>query len=640
MLTKLMTNLSIGKRIGFGFTLVLLLMAAMIVPVVNYQINNTIYAAEESELNQLAISAQAEIASEGRLAVALSSFYAHIPTLQQPLVDGNRDYLITQLTPAFAQMRQQFGAVQFQIHTPPAISWLRVHRPEKFGDDLSGFRKTVVETNLNKQPVQGLEFGVEGLGIRGISPIQLDGKHLGSVEFGMSFGQPFFENFKKKYAVDLSLYLFDGDKFKRFGGSGAEESLLTAATMQQSLSKDIYFDRVSNKQGHYAVLLRPVRDFSGKTIGVLEVSKDRQEYVTALNKARITTLGISLVAILIGLGIAYLIAKTITLPLKNAVHAMHDIADGEGDLTRRLPQDGTNEITELAAAFNQFAAKVQVMVQQVMSSVEQISSASEEMSLITEETSREVVRQQSETAQVATAMNQMTATVQEVANHAALAASSAQQADKESVDGKAVMKKTLVTIQALADEMELGTEVIAALAQQSTQIGSVLDVIRGIAEQTNLLALNAAIEAARAGEQGRGFAVVADEVRTLASRTQSSTLEIQAMIERLQTGAGNAVKTMEKGRLQAQEGLAQATHAESSLEMISQSVSSINDMNLQIATAAEQQSCVAEEINRNVVNISQSADATAQGAKQTATAGDELAKLAAKLHSLVGQFKV
>ncbi|KKO45009.1 chemotaxis protein [Arsukibacterium ikkense] len=640
MLTTLLQNLSIGKRIGFGFILVLVIMAGMIVPVVNHQISSTLHTAEEKELRQLAISAEAQIASEGRLAVALSTFYANIPALQQPLADGERDYLTTQLQPAFAIMREKFGVQQFQIHTPPATSWLRLHRPERFGDDLSGFRQTVVETNRSKQPVQGLEFGVEGLGIRGISPIGLKGAHLGSVEFGMSFGQPFFEQFKLKYNVDLALFLIDGNSFKRFGGSWDGNNLLADSLMQQTLREDIYFSQVSVKSEDYAVLLKAVRDYSGKIIGVLEVSMNRSDYVAALNKARLTTLGISFLAILIGMAIAYMIAKTITTPIKQAVDAMHDIAQGEGDLTRRLPQKGNNEITELAAAFNQFAAKVQAMVQQVRSSVEQISSASEEMSFITDQASKEVVRQQSETAQVATAMNQMTATVQEVANHAALAASSAQQANNETLEGKAVMQQTLNTINALAHEVESGAAVISTLAEESNKIGSVLDVIRGIAEQTNLLALNAAIEAARAGDQGRGFAVVADEVRTLASRTQSSTTEIHAMIERLQTGAKNAVTAMEKGRHQAQNGLNQASQAESSLTTISRSVTNINDMNIQIATAAEEQSSVAEEINRNIVNINQSADATAKGAQQTASAGEELAKLAAQLQSLVGQFKV
>lgn len=639
MLNSLVNNFSIGKRIGLGFTLVLLLMAGMIVPVVSYQINSTIHTAEESELRQLAISAEAEIASEGRLAVALSTFYANISSLQQAFADSERDYLTTQLQPAFAVMREKFGAVQFQIHTPPATSWLRVHRPDRFGDDLSGFRQTVVETNRNQRAVQGLEFGAEGLGIRGISPILLSGRHLGSVEFGMSFGQPFFEQFKSKYGVDLALYLIDGDAFKRFGGSREGDALVTINSMRKAL-QSIQIDRVSTANGQFAVLVKPVKDYSGKVIGVLEVSMDRSTYVTALNQAQLVTLGVSAFAILIGLILAYFISQTITVPINNAVNAMHDIAQGEGDLTCRLQQAGNNEIAALAGAFNQFAAKVQAMVQQIRSSVEQISTASEEMSSITDQTSKEVIRQQSETAQVATAMNEMTATVQEVANHAALAASSAQSADKQTQDGRKVMQHTLNTIQALAQEVENGALVIRRLSEESTKIGSVLDVIRGIAEQTNLLALNAAIEAARAGEQGRGFAVVADEVRTLASRTQASTLEIQSMIERLQTGARDAVKAMQQGQTQAQQGLTQAAQAESALQTISNSVTNINDMNIQIATAAEEQSSVAEEINRNIVNISQSADATAEGAKQTASAGDELAKLAVRLQTLVGQFKV
>jgi methyl-accepting chemotaxis protein len=237
-------------------------------------------------------------------------------------------------------------------------------------------------------------------------------------------------------------------------------------------------------------------------------------------------------------------------------------------------------------------------------------------------------------------MNQMTATVQEVASHAARAAESARQADEEAQDGKRIMQQTLNAMDTLANEVENAAGVIHSLEKESEEIGSVLDVIRGIAEQTNLLALNAAIEAARAGEQGRGFAVVADEVRTLASRTQASTQEIQNMIERLQAGANNAVKAMEAGQTQARKGVEQASLAGASLETITQSVTTISDMNMQIASAAEEQSSVADEINRNIATISQSADNTAHGSQQTAIAGDELARLAAELRELVGHFKV
>ncbi len=319
---------------------------------------------------------------------------------------------------------------------------------------------------------------------------------------------------------------------------------------------------------------------------------------------------------------------------------MNDVAQGEGDLTRRLDEEGNHEMARMGAAFNLFAAKVQSMVQQVTRSIEQLSTAAEQMSNITDEINREIHQQQSETDQVATAMNEMTATVQEVAKHASGAAEAARLADQQSAEGKEKTEQTQAAMAALADEIENAAGVIHTLEQESVQIGSVLDVIRDIAEQTNLLALNAAIEAARAGEQGRGFAVVADEVRTLASRTQTSTREIETMIERLQAGAVGAVKAMEAGQLRAKAGVEQAALAGTALKTIHQSVGSISDMNLQIASAAEEQSTVAEEINRNITTITQSLDSIAQGTQQTAAAGDELARLATELQRMVGHFKV
>ena len=640
MMTELMKNLSIGKRIGFGFALVLLLMGGIIVPVVINEITDVIYSAEERELRQLATSAEAEIASEARTGEALSSLVANIGMLQSSFAAGNRDFLAEQLVPAFRTMKEKYAVRQFQYHTPPATSFLRVHKPEKFGDDLSSFRTTVVDTNSSKQPVQGLEKGVAGLGIRGLSPVFFEGRHIGSVEFGMSFGQAFFEQFKEKYGVDIGLYLPDGSGFKAFGATRQEGSMLSNEQMSSAMNDRAVVSRISSDKGEFAVYAQRVNDFTGKPVGVMEIVVDRSGYVSAIAGARNTTLLITGLALLVGLVLASLISYSITCPLNQAVAAMNDIAEGEGDLTERLEQRGRNEISALAGAFNQFAAKVQAMVQQVTHSVEQLGTAAEEMSLITEQTNQEIQHQQSETDQVATAMNEMTATVQEVAGHASRAAEAARQADDESREGKQVMQQTLNVMDSLADEVERAAGVIQTLEKESEQIGSVLDVIRGIAEQTNLLALNAAIEAARAGEQGRGFAVVADEVRTLASRTQASTQEIQAMIQRLQAGTRDAVAAMETGRGKAQEGVEQASRAGSSLETITASVATISDMNMQIASAAEEQTSVAEEINRNITTISQSAENTAHGAQQTAQSSEQLARLSAELQILVGQFKV
>jgi methyl-accepting chemotaxis protein len=280
------------------------------------------------------------------------------------------------------------------------------------------------------------------------------------------------------------------------------------------------------------------------------------------------------------------------------------------------------------------------IIDKVSESTLHVASASEELSAITERNSAGVRSQQIEAEQVATAMNEMTATVQEVARNAALAAQSASEANNEALEGKKMVQTTIDAINELSGEVDNASHVIQKVESESLKIGSVLDVIRGIAEQTNLLALNAAIEAARAGEQGRGFAVVADEVRTLASRTQNSTLEIQNMIEQLQTGARSAVVVIDASRKKADESVQRAERAGRSLESITLSVATINDMNTQIASAAEEQNSVAEEINRNIININHVAQETADSAEQTTMASEGLARLASELQSLVAQFKL
>ncbi len=632
-------NFKIGTRLITGFAISLFLLIAVIIPLVITQVSSIVYKAELHELETLFDNAQAEIKSTGHLAQALSLMVAQTPEIQKAFAEGDRQALAQRTVPLFKIFKKQYAVRQFQFHTPPAISFLRAHKPQKFGDDLSSFRKTVVKTNATKQPVFGLEKGVAGLGIRGIVPVFYKQKHIGSVEFGMSFGQPFFENFKKEYNVDISLYVKRNQSFKAFGTTLENNNLLPVEDMSRAIEGQSVSLQSVYKSRPVTVYARAVNDFSGQPVGVLEIVMDRSDYVAAVNHIRNITIMVCGLVFAAGLVLVYFLSKGISNPVKRTVDAMNDIADGEGDLTMRLDENGRDEIAMLAKAFNKFSEKVRKTVSQVAGSTIQLASAAEELDTITRKTTEGVLQQQSETEQVATAMNEMTATVQEVARHASEAVALAQSANEESVSGKSIVSETTMVINKLADEIERSANVINELESDSENIGSVLDVIKGIAEQTNLLALNAAIEAARAGDQGRGFAVVADEVRTLASRTQQSTEEIQNMIERLQRNSRQAVEVMQASKNCAGTSVEKANAASTSLTAITKAVTKISDMNVQIATAAEEQSSVSEEINRNISNINDVVRQTADGTGEISEASGELAQLSHDLQQLISQFK-
>ncbi len=633
-------NIRIGQRIAISFVLLLIVTVTVLASLFFGRFENLLADAERRELRSIADNVGTAIASESLTAERLSALVASIPEVQQAMAGNDRQRLSELFVPGYQQLAKDYGLSQFQFHKAPATSFLRVHKPAQFGDDLSAIRQTIVETNSRQAPVRGVESGVAGLGIRGLVPVRHEGRHVGSVEFGLSFGQAFFDTFKKRYGVDVGLVLREENgSFKPFATTFQSGTLISDSQRAQAFAgQDVLFQTGADGQP-LAILVSAVQDFSGKPLGVLEVAMDRSHYADALADMRNTALIVAGIAIALGLLVAALVASGIVRPIRVAVDAMRDIAAGEGDLTRRLEEHGRNEVAELGQAFNQFAEKVRRLVSEVAGSTSQVAAAAEEMSAITDEFNRDVAQQRHEIEQVATAMNEMTATVQDVARNAAQAAASAQAADREAQQGQQVVHETVSSIESVSVEVEHTASAIQRLEADSQSISAVLEVIRGVAEQTNLLALNAAIEAARAGEQGRGFAVVADEVRTLASRTQQSTLEIQQVIEQLQSGARNAAEVMHRGRAQVDSSVLQAQQAGSSLTSITIAVASISDMNTQIASAAEQQSAVSDEISQNVVNINQVADRVTESASQTAQASSQLAHLAAGLQTLVGQFK-
>ncbi len=395
---------------------------------------------------------------------------------------------------------------------------------------------------------------------------------------------------------------------------------------------------VQQGEAYYSLVVQPLIRADGETIAWLASAKDYNESYRAQQLIDRTAYFTTFAVVALSLLGLYWYTRRAFRPLHDAIGVMHGIADG--DLTADIRVNSHDETGQLLGAMREMVKKLHDMIGQMTGSTGRLAAAAEQLSAVTVQASTGAQRQQSETDQVATAMNQMAATVQEVARSANNAADAAHNANQEALTGRQVVSQAEHVIADLAAEVERAAGVIDRLKDDANGIGVVLDVIRGIAEQTNLLALNAAIEAARAGEAGRGFAVVADEVRTLANRTQQSTQEIQEIIARLQDAAGNAVKAMDAGRGKAQQSVDYAANAGHALQSISQAVGTISDMNAQIASAAEEQNAVAEEINRNIVNISQIADQSAAGATQTASASDELARLANELQELMHRFRL
>lgn len=412
-----------------------------------------------------------------------------------------------------------------------------------------------------------------------------------------------------------------------FGGLGVPDSANDTYQVHH------FNDRV------YSVATTPLISNQNNLLGFLLSATDFTESYQTQQRIQTITLVITvLLVVAVILFGAWYISKAFN-PLNRIIKDLQNVAAGNLQPARKPRDKDCEEIQKLQQAMDSMTQDLRTVISSIREMSLGLEDSIVELRTLAKETNNGMQQQQEESALVATAMHQMSATVNDIASNAETAAAAAQEADNNANNGKAVIAKSLNSVQQMAQNIDHSSSSINQLEQDSKDIGSVLDVIGGIAEQTNLLALNAAIEAARAGEQGRGFAVVADEVRTLASRTQQSTEDIQNMINALQKGAKDSVSKMTICTDQVQENIVSSGESEQSFLTISSSVNSINEMNLQIASAAEEQALVSEEINKNVLNISELASTCAQNAEKTSSSSKEIKQMAKKLTELVAHFK-
>ncbi|WP_421236941.1 methyl-accepting chemotaxis protein [Aeromonas jandaei] len=448
-----------------------------------------------------------------------------------------------------------------------------------------------------------------------------EGRVAGADQFDVTLGRALDQKYQG-LAADLKGWLNQGRELSRWSSDGSILQTFVPVTMRGT-------DR---KWGIYIELPRAV---------VLASAQQLQEDLASESSRSVATqLGIGALISLLALSFIWLMARQIVAPIRAVVARLKDIATGEGDLTQRIEIHRQDEIGELAKWFNSFLNKLQSTISQVIATVEGTRTSAEQAAQVAERTSSGMQTQYQEVDLVATAFEELSATALQVSGNASSAVAAANETDAAAQEGKYVVADTQEAMRKLMAIINNALPVVERLSANSDNINDILTVIQGIAEQTNLLALNAAIEAARAGEQGRGFAVVADEVRNLAGRTQNAIVEIQKLISELQSGTGAVVKAIHDGHGQADQTLGKVDLSVRVLEQIIQSVSTIHQMNEQIARAAQEQSRVADEINRNVSNIRDVSHTIRAEAATSAENGRELSALADKQQQLVGQFKV
>ena len=449
-----------------------------------------------------------------------------------------------------------------------------------------------------------------------------------------------------------------GDDSTAQGKIEQASQALTQAEQLKNTVKDEGYQTVLNEvTGHIASFSDKLAEYTGlleqeKTVyqqlhqrAAQVVERVDQAYVaedqsmqTQLKNNSLLILGSSVLALLVGLIAAWVITRLIVAPLRTVIGVAQQIA--AGDLSAKVEVTRRDEIGQLMQAMQQMGEGLSQIVSGLQAGIEQLATSAQSLSAVTEQTNLEVSSQKEETEQVATAMNQMTATVHDVARNAEEAAQAAQTADSKVESGQQVVRQSMVRIEQLADSATSASSSIESLSAEIQNIGTVLGVIKSVAEQTNLLALNAAIEAARAGEQGRGFAVVADEVRALAKRTQQSTEEIERLVSALRSAAQASVQQIQSSGELVKLAVSDALQTESALGSIAAAVSLIQQMNQQIAAAAEQQSAVAEEISRSIVNVRDVSEQTAAASDETAASSVELARLGNQLQMMVSHFRV
>ncbi len=596
---------------------------------------------DEAETRELADHVKAvtqAIAAQSRMAEALAAFVAALPPVQDRFAAGDRAGLGALLLPAYKATAQRFGIEQFQFHTPPAIAFLRLHKPEKFGDDLSSFRRTVVNTNKTLAPTRGLESGVAGLGIRGVVPVESAGRHTGSVEFGLAFDQGFFDAFKERQGVDLALHLVADQTVTTFGSTLGKDPLSTSSAILKAAGGEPQLSHVDVAGKPLAVYAAPLQDYSGATIGVIEVAMDRSRYIAGLSAARTTSLLVGGLVLLVGIALALTTASHLSRRIFTVMRGVDHVA--QGDLTGDIVVDGTDELGQLAEAagrmrsqlhdlasgMKQHAGQVHAAARDITESVEGQAAASSEMS--------------ASVAQITATMEELSSSSIQIAEYSGSVVDIANLTYESSKKGSEAMQSVTAHMTDIQTDNQHNLREILELGNRSKEISRVMTIINTIADQTKLIAFNAALEAASAGEAGRRFGVVAAEIRRLADNVTESTGEIEGKIGQIQDSISRLVIASEKGANGIASGMESAAHSTDSLTELVDAAHRTTNAAQQISLSTQQQRTASSQVVVALREIVTASTHTAQSITRISEISREMARLSAGLDGQLNRFRL
>ena len=594
--------------------------------------------AERSALDAHFKAIRNAISAESRMAEAMSAVIATMPLVQEKFSTGDRKALSELFVPGFKQLATEYGVEQFQFHTPPATSFLRMHLPEKYGDDLSTFRYTVVATNKNQKPTRGLEGGVGGLGARGVVPVSNNGKHLGSVEFGMSFGQPFFEYFKAQNGVSAGLYVPDKEGFKTMGSTLGKEPLLSVDELKKALTGEPQLQQREIMSIPHAVYAAAINDFSGKPIGVVEIAMDSSRYQEMLASARTSSIIVGGLAIAFGLLLAMLIARHLVTRINIVVEGVNRVA--QGDLSVEIALGGSDEITDLARATHEMRRKLHDLAAEVGANAAQVFSAAQEIASAVEGQAATSTEMSSSVAEITSTMEELSASSTQIADHSRSVVDIANETLDGSRQGSEAMQTVLGRMSDIHADNQHSLQEIIDLGSKSKQISKVMDIINAVADQTKLIAFNAALEASSAGEAGKRFSVVASEIRRLADSVTDSTREIETKISEIQDSISRLVITSEKGSAGIAAGTTACANTAERLGAIVNTATHTSSAAQQISLSTQQQKIASNQVVVALREIVTASSHTAHSITRISGVSKEMSGLSARLDALVRQFKL